>query len=279
MPTIDVKGTSIAYQRCGAGEPLILLHSSACSSHQWSALSTELQDEFQILAPDLHGYGANEPWQAGRRIRLADEAAIIEALAATCAAPIHLVGHSYGGAVALKAALDGRVALRSLVLVEPVAFNILWHSDPQAARYFGEIRDLSDSVWAAVSRGDRLDAITRFVDYWNGLGAWSRLTLAQQERLLATTPKIPQDFMAAITEPRTLADYGRLLLPTLLLHGSESPAPTRRIAGLLETVLPDVRTAAIPGAGHMAPLTHAGPVNAAIIEHLRSHREMPRRAA
>lgn len=279
MPTIDVNGAGIAYQRFGAGEPVILLHSSVSSSTQWSALCEQLKDDFLVLAPDLHGYGENDPWPARRRIRLADEAAIVEALAATCAGPIHLVGHSYGGAVALKAALDGRVALSSLTLLEPAAFNILWHSDPRAARFFGEIRQLSDAVWVAMSQDDRLGAMTCFVDYWNGRGAWSRLTPRQQKKMLATADKVPQDFLAIITEPRVLEDYRCLASPTLLLRGTESPAPTRRIVALLESVLPDVRVAAVQGAGHMAPLTHSAPVNAAIVEHLQSHREIRRRAA
>ncbi|MGH6928922.1 MAG: alpha/beta fold hydrolase, partial [Dongiaceae bacterium] len=76
------------------------------------------------------------------------------------------------------------------------------------------------------------------------------------------------------------AAYRHIAVPTLVLRGSESPAPTRRIAELVADALPRSRLQTIAGAGHMLPLTHREAVNAAIAEHLvRTNTDRQRPAA
>jgi pimeloyl-ACP methyl ester carboxylesterase len=72
----------------------------------------------------------------------------------------------------------------------------------------------------------------------------------------------------------------RITVPTLVLRGTTSPRPTRRIAELVAQILPNARLRTIEGAGHMLPLTHREAVNTAIAEHLaRSTPAMRRPAA
>ena len=92
--------------------------------------------------------------------------------------PIHLVGHSYGGAVALRFAMQQPERLRSLVLIEPVAFHLLRDEapDPANRHLFGEVTELAGLVSPApLPSGDYRCAMARFVDYWNGEGAWLRI--------------------------------------------------------------------------------------------------------
>src|SRR5262249_33301377 len=100
MPAIDLDGVAIAYREFGAGTPVILLHSSASSSRQWQSLVERLQPRHRVFSVDLHGYGDSGTWHGGRAFTLADEAAVVVALAQQLDAPAHIVGHSYGGAVA-----------------------------------------------------------------------------------------------------------------------------------------------------------------------------------
>jgi pimeloyl-ACP methyl ester carboxylesterase len=62
-----------------------------------------------------------------------------------------------------------------------------------------------------------------------------------------------------------------MTVPTLLLHGTSSPWPTRRICDLLERVLPDAHLRTVGGAGHMAPVTHRDQVNAMVVAQLDSN--------
>ena len=283
MPIIHARNAKISYVAEGAGEPVLLLHSSACSASQWRSLIATLSDRFRVIAPDLTGYGGSSPWQNLGTLRLADEAERVRGvlaaeLGADYEGPLHLVGHSYGGAVALHLARQGldRAQISSLVLIEPVAFHLLWNSDPSAYRTFGEVRRLADEISLSLAVGNSDRAMSRFVDYWNGEGTWARLEPRQQDALIRVADKVPQDFVAAIAEPASIGDLAGIEIPTRLICGGRSPAPTRRIFEMLAGAIPSSSGVVLKGAGHMAPLTHAAAVNAEVARHIDSHRSVER---
>src|SRR5215467_11177508 len=119
MPTIDANGARIAYAETGRGETVVLLHASASSGAQWRSLTEDLQGRWRVLAPDLHGYGQTGPRPESHLPGLGDEAALVDAILGRSAPRFHLVGHSYGGAVALRLASDRPARLLSLTLIEP----------------------------------------------------------------------------------------------------------------------------------------------------------------
>ena len=92
----------VAWTDAGSGQPVVLLHASASSSAQWQGLTRALESRFRVLVPDLHGHGGSVPWRGPGPLTLADEAAIVTALADRVGEPVHLVVHSYGAAVALR---------------------------------------------------------------------------------------------------------------------------------------------------------------------------------
>ena len=272
MPRIDLKGARVAYAETGSGETVLLLHATASSGAQWQSLSETLRSGYRVLAPDLYGYGETDPWPGHGPFALAEEAALADAVLADAGqGPIHLVGHSYGGAVALRFAMQQPERLRSLVLIEPVAFHLLRDEalGPANRHLFSEVMEVADLVSSAAASGDYRSAMARFVDYWNGDGAWMRTKPELQAALARRTPKVALDFWATMTESTPRTAYRRIAVPTLVLRGARSPRPTRRIAELVAESLPESRLQTIDGAGHMLPLSHKEAVNAAVAEHLR----------
>jgi pimeloyl-ACP methyl ester carboxylesterase len=269
MPTIDLGGTRIACAETGAGETVLLLHSSAGSGALWRSLTERLRTRCRVLAPDLYGYGDTDPWPGHRALTLADEAALAAAVLPPACGPIHLVGHSYGGAVALRFALQWPGRLRSLTLIEPVAFHLLRDAAEAADRVlFRRVTALAAAVAATTAGGACQDAMAQFIDYWNGEGAWSQATPEAQAALAHRAPKVVLDFQATMSEPTPRAAYRQIAVPALVLRGTQSPRPTRRIAELVAKALPAARLETIDGAGHMLPLTHPESVNAAVAAHL-----------
>lgn len=268
MPSVEVSGSHIEYLEVGKGEPLVLLHSSGCSGAQWRALVEQLSPRYRVLAPDLYGYGATAPWPGHGPLTLAHEAQIVRAMLARAGAPAHLVGHSYGGAVALHVAREDGASLRSLTLVEPVAFHLLRGRDAQA---LAEITAVAARVAAAVACGDYEGGFAGFVDYWSGAGAWDAVPAAKRGAMAARLTKVALDFHATLNEPARLEDFAMTAVPTLLVQGARSPHPTRRICELLAGMLPACRLVTVAGAGHMAPLTHREPINALISAHLEAN--------
>lgn len=267
MRTLKANTISATYVASNETETVVLLHSSASSSSQWRALSALLESEFQVLTPDLYGYGASPEWPGREPITLAHEGAAVSALLGNDDRPVHVVGHSYGGAIALKFALESQVRLRSLTLIEPVAFYLLRH-DVQEAALYEDVCRIGDSVRQSVARGDYWGGMERFIDYWNGSGTWESLTEDKRAALAARTPKVALDFYTTTAEDTPLSAYSSIAAPVLLLRGEYAPAPTRRIAELLAHAIPASHLQTVPGAGHMAPLTHKEFVNDAIRRHL-----------
>jgi pimeloyl-ACP methyl ester carboxylesterase len=267
MPSVEVRGSRVEYIDTGSGDPVVLLHSSASSAAQWRALAGQLSERYRVLAPDLFGYGASAHWPGHAPFALAHEAEIVHALLdqAGAQAQAHLVGHSYGGAVALHAARTRGGRFRSLILIEPVAFYLL------ADR--AEIALVADSVRRAVASGDYIGGCREFYEYWSGPGSWETVPPARREAMAPLMAKVAIEFHAAFTEPAGLADHRRIAVPTLLVLGERSPHPTRRICELLAATLGDARLRIVEGAGHMSPLTHRDAVNALIAEHLSSQLE------
>jgi pimeloyl-ACP methyl ester carboxylesterase len=268
MPTLQVSGNRVEYLELGSGEPVVLLHSSGSSGAQWRALAQRLAERYTVMAPDFYGYGGTAHWPGCRPFHLECEAEIVLALLGRAGRRAHLVGHSYGGAVALHVAGLRRDLLRSLTLIEPVAFHLLRGTDASA---LAEIVQLAESVASATARGEYLAAFGRFIDYWNGPEAWREVPADKRCAMAARLPKIALDFHATLNEPARLEDFRSMSVPTLLLHGTSSPWPARRICDLLERILPEARLETIGGAGHMAPLTHRDLVNATVIAHLDSN--------
>jgi pimeloyl-ACP methyl ester carboxylesterase len=282
MSNIDLNGARVAYADIGSGETVLLLHSSASSGGQWRSLMEMLQASCRLLVPDLYGYGETDPWPGDAPLALTDEAALADAVLARCNGPVHLVGHSYGGAVGLRFAIEHPERLLSLTLVEPVAFHLLRAAPGESADHdlFREVAEMAVAVANAVASGDDRGGMSRFIDYWNGAGAWMRMRPELQAALARRTAKVALDFEATMTDPTPIDALRRITVPTLVLHGSASPRPTRRIAELVAATFPQARLRTIEGAGHMLPLTHPEAVNTAIAEHLfRSMADRQRPAA
>src|SRR5215831_4592391 len=117
------------YREAGAGEPIMFLHCSAGSSSAWVPVMNHLGRDYRALAPDLLGYGRSAAWPGNAPLASDEELGVLEALLNVVGRSVHLVGHSYGGTVALNAARRFPQRIASLTLIEPVAFQLLRIAD------------------------------------------------------------------------------------------------------------------------------------------------------
>ena len=276
MPALDIGGVRVGFVEQGAGEPVILLHSSASSGTQWRALAQYLSSRYRVLVPDLYGYGASESWQGpAGGFSLAHEAEIVGALLQRAGGTAHIVGHSYGGAVALHFALRHGASVLSLGLIEPTSFHLLRENEAMDAAAFAEIASIAARVNRACIDGDHVGGMARFVDYWSIPGTWAAFSTSKRLALSTRLEKVALDFQALFEEPTRLQDCWPLFMPTLLVQGSASPLPARRICGQLSRIVAGSRLEIVEGAGHMLPLTHAERVNALVAAHLDGARSEP----
>ena len=152
MPTFHIGNVPVEFVELGSGDPVVLLHSSGSSRAQWRALIDRLSRDFRVLAPDLYGYGATGAWPSQAPFTLEDEAQIVLTLLERCGEPAHLVGHSYGGAVALHVARKRGDLVRSLAVIEPVAFHLLRDGDDEDDAALAEVAHIAGTVERSLDR-------------------------------------------------------------------------------------------------------------------------------
>ncbi|MEP6966430.1 MAG: alpha/beta hydrolase [Polaromonas sp.] len=258
-------------REAGAGPGVVCLHSNASTSGQWRALIDELAPGFHVLAPDSYDAGKSPSWPSDRTISLHDEVALIAPVLARAGSPCMLVGHSYGAAIALMAALAPpvRVRISALALYEPTLFSLLDAESPPPNE--------ADGIRQAVARSsDALDAADpdaaarHFIDYWMGEGSWARTPEARRPPIAASVANVRRWAHALTTEPTPLAAFHALNLPVLYMTGRQSPRSAHGVARLLTQALPKVEVVEFGHLGHMGPMTHPEVVNPVIARFLRA---------
>ena len=265
--------------------PVVALHSSASTGGQWKSLIQRLGTpsfvaqarggQRPILTPDLPGYGRAADCAALiDPATLAGEARWVLDNGGVPSGPFHLVGHSYGGAVALKIALMAPQRVRSLTVVEPVLFHLLQAAGraaggAQERKLYTQILGVRDRVRGAVAAGWPAHGMAAFVDFWSGEGSWQKLDPPFRQALAQQAQSVLRNFEAVLGETWPLEDLARLSVPIQVVAGNRSPAVTRRLVELLIDSAPAVTGTRIFAAGHMAPVTHGASVNAAIVHHIR----------
>lgn len=279
MPIVEHRGAAAHYAEAGSGENIVLVHGSCGAGGQWTGVARSLHGQARVTLPDLYGYGATAGWPGRRALTLADEADLLHAMIARQGGPIHLVGHSYGGAVALRYALGRPENVATLTLIEPVAFNLLRFGSRGDKSSLEEIKCLAGGIWQSVARGEDWPAMARFVDYWNGAGTWTLLDDDQRQALAVKTRKVSQDFWAVLNDDVSLSDVASLAMPTAIVSGALSPLPAQRIARLFEAAARGATVKVVHDGGHMLPLTHAERIAGMIAAHVFAHPAQARMAA
>jgi pimeloyl-ACP methyl ester carboxylesterase len=244
------------------------LHCSLGSGRQWTRLAEALGDGYRMIAPDISGYGSNTA-NPILPLTLAEEVALLGNHIDQSSGPIHLVGHSYGGAVAFKIATSAPYAnrIRSLTLIEPVLPTLLRESAADR-RLHDLFATFARQIYVDLWDGMYMEALDKFLRFWNGSGPGETPSGEARLRMIEQIEKIAYDFTAALGEENVSAAAASLRVPTLLVSGGLSPYVTQRIVGRLASLIPGAETRHLPAAGHMLPMSHARIINTDIVRHI-----------
>lgn len=264
---MDMRAVMPFYREAGAGSGIVCLHASASHSAQWRALMERLAPKFRVLAADSYGAGRSPAWPHDRSVSLRDEVSLLEPVFDRAGEPFTLVGHSYGAAVALIAAIDQPARVRALAIYEPTLFSVLDEEIPPPNDADG-FRVAVAATLAALESQGRSAAAHRFIDYWMGSGAWASMPDSRRDAVAASIVNVEGWFKAVSDDPTPLAAFESLEIPVLCMMGTESPASSRAVARVLASALPGVRVVELQGVGHMGPVTHPEIVNEVIAEFL-----------
>lgn len=271
MPTSAVNGVQLYWELSGDGEPAVLVHGSWGDHHNWALVVPTLAKKLRVLTYDRRGHSRSErpPGQGSIHQDVADLAALIEHV---FGGPAHVIGNSFGAAIALNLAVERRELIRSLVAHEPPLFGLLeGASEVQPA--LAVVRERIAAVIPLLQSGDFAGAARQFVDTIAfGPGAWEELPQATRDIFVMNA----STWLDELQEPESMnLDLERLSAfsaPALLSLGGESPPFFPLVVQRLSAALPHARKHVFQHAGHVPHLSHPDEYARVVLEFMESVR-------
>lgn len=243
------------FEASGSGEPIVFIHGSFATTSTWKAMVKALSDRFLCITVKLPGHGGAPAAEDFSEPTIDTEidilAQVVEHLQL---GPIHLVAHSYGGVVALSAALSGRIPLRALTLYEPVAtwiFSVVERAEAEqaVAQFVAGYRQavLNDEPYAC----------SRVLDFWGGEGQFDLLPDFIKDGMVPLTRDNLRHWNLCQTLFYSAESLSSLSVPTSIVCGDQSNPLVRQIAQCLNDSLPNSATGEIAGASHFLVTSHS----------------------
>jgi pimeloyl-ACP methyl ester carboxylesterase len=267
MLSVTVNGISAHVSETGEGEPVVLLHSGAGEARDWRRFQAELPAGYRCAALDFYGCGRTPRWPGPAALTIDDQADLVATLARSIGTPVHLCGHSYGGAIALRLVVTQPELVRTLSLIEPQCYPLLREAGD--APLFEQHESGFNLFCAAHAQGEPERGWRHFVDYFSGGGFWDRLRPEIRASFVAASPI--ERWAVLFSNPTTIDDLRRVQVPTLVLYGEGTTVPERRMCEIIADATPRATLGVVPAAGHMSPITHPKDVAARIAGHLSAH--------
>jgi lipase len=268
VQTSRYPGRAAAGAKSDSCETLVLLHGSGSSSAIWAPVSQRLSDTYDVIAPDLIGHGAAAPWHGRSSFSLDEEARNVNDLVPCCERPFHVVGHSYGGAVALLLAINNPARVKTLTLIEPAFVAALRYAGDDHP--FGELCRMGTRFASALESGNLEIAMRDYIDFWLDAGWWSGLPAHIQDAMVAMAGTIQLDWKALLEFDPGASVLLPLGAKTLIVRGDRSPLSMIRLVDALHRLMPGSTRTIVQRANHLLPVTHASEVTGALTAHLHA---------
>lgn len=233
---------------------VLALHCTIAHSGAWAGLSAALGGEATFTAPDMPSHGRSSDWDGHGDFF--DQ--VTQLSAAHLTEPMDVIGHSFGGMLALRLAVEFPDLVRSAVLIEPVFFAIAVQDAPELVRQHD---DEAKPVSNALAAGDMEQAARLFNRMWGAKDGprWPDLPERTRAGMIRGIHVVPAVDDALFHDQKGLLIPGvldRVNLPFLILSGSETHPVMPAIGEGLARRLPNAKTGVVSGAGHMVPITH-----------------------
>jgi pimeloyl-ACP methyl ester carboxylesterase len=256
----------VDYDVCGAGPTIALVPGSCSTGAAWRPVIAAWEGQFRCVTTSLLGYGQTAERRTAQDPGISHEAEILDSVIRKAGGPVHLVGHSFGGLVALAVALRNRVDLASLSIVEAPAVELL--RDSNEDRHYHAFRQMTQAYFADFENGNE-KAIASMIDFYGGGGSFASWPPRVRAYAVETTPVNILDWASAYGFPLSAASLAAVKVPTLVLRGAASHPAIQRANELLGTHIKDASLITIPGAAHFMIATHAADVARAVAQLVR----------
>ena len=236
--------------------PLVFVHGSFANGNSWRKIISHLKDGNICLTLDLPGHGPmDDPIDFSNPTFGPEFEAIKKAISNVCDINngIHLIGHSYGGVVALAAALKGEFKIEKMTLFEPVAASVL--STFEYVEELNSIASFTEKYQISYDNGEKI-VCARVIDFWGGPGSFEMIPTHIQNAMAEMTKNNLRHWDLCMNEIFKISDYNSLDIPITLVLGSNSNSIAKLICKTLNKNLPNSSLQTIDNASHFMITTH-----------------------
>lgn len=255
----------IDYEEHGYGPTVVFAPGSCSTGAAWRPVIAAAGGALRCITTSLLGYGGTRERRSGFEPDIAAEAGVIETVIRRAAAPVHLVGHSFGGLVALAVALRNRVPLRSLTIIEAPAAELLRNAGEQ--EHYEAFRRMTNTYITAHDAGDPA-AIEAMIDFYGGAGTFASWPERVRNYAIETTPVNILDWADVYGFDLTPELLSKIDIPTLVLLGETSHPAVQCANRLLYRHMSGASMVTVAGAAHFMINTHAEKVARIVSSHV-----------
>jgi pimeloyl-ACP methyl ester carboxylesterase len=251
---IEAAGARFPYVEEGDGEPILFIHGAFSDHRAWDAMRETVAESYRFMAYTQRGFGtADWPEEPGFASDVHEDDLV--ALLDAWAQPMHLVAWSYGGPVALRAAIERPDLVRSVVIFEPGLSDVL-EGKPEHEQALAAWRGAWGPTVEAMQRGDNDEAISLAIEYVWGLpqGGFEQLPEESRRLYLENAHTVPKIFAMPPPRPMTCEDLGSIQTPVLIIWGTETLPYLEAVAKEVAACIPNAKLEEIHGAKHSAPM-------------------------
>jgi pimeloyl-ACP methyl ester carboxylesterase len=268
LKTITANGYEITYVDHGNGIPLVLVHGSLSDYRSWGTQVEFFSIKYRTLALSLrHCYP--EPWNGeGGEFSIQQHADDLSVFIKNLnAGPVHLIGHSRGGAVVLKMLTTHPKLFRTAVLADPAPFNKFLLINSEVIEEIEKRNEIVRKALEFINVGDLDKGLEVFTDSVSVPGTWVELPEAGKQIRRDNAWSLKSLIMDA-QETLNCEDVKRIDNPILLITGEKSPGIYGMMHDKLETCLTNYQKITIRNASHGMHKDNPESFNAYILDFL-----------
>jgi pimeloyl-ACP methyl ester carboxylesterase len=255
----------IAYGECGTGPTIVLVPGSCSTGAVWRPVIATWNGQFRCVTTSLLGYGRTVERRTPSNPDISHEAEMLESVVRRADSRVHLVGHSFGGLVALAVALRQRVRLASLVILEAPGPEVL--RDRGEHEHYRAFRQMTKAYFAAFDGGNA-EAIAVMIDFYGGAGTFASWPPRVRAYAVETTSVNILDWASAYGFAPSAASLAAIQIPALVIRGGASHPTVQRANALLSECMSRAGLATVDTAAHFMIATHPNEVGRLIAQHV-----------